>query len=100
MTEHITTDTGRIGHRRTDDAFGPAVTPPHRPRPLVALGVGESLEAEGEARALGGAELQGETTARTGRPAAETERRTTGRGVAGTEGEQTSQFIVGEGTAR
>jgi len=102
MTGNSTGRTEYSRERRTDSAFGAAVVPPHRPRPLTALGVTESLVASGEALALGGVEWG--VLGREQRPAAEA--RTTATAATGIDpGEgagsgHTSQFIVGEGGSR
>jgi len=111
MTGHTTADTGHVEDaqrhiergrgRRIDDAFGPGVAPPHRPRPLAALGVGESAEVGGESVALGTHErgIEGEQAA--GRLAATgSETGSTGRSAPRTGGNRTSPFIVREGRAR
>jgi hypothetical protein len=108
MTGHTTTATGHVEDeqrqverrrdRRIDDAFGPGVTPPHRPRPLAALGVGESAEVGGESVALGAHERSVEGEQRPGRLAvAGSETGSTDRSAPRTEGSRTSPFIVGTG---
>lgn len=95
MTGHTTANTGRIENnknRRIDDAFGPAVTPPHRPRPLVPLGVSESAGISGESVVLGEVERSVENQRRT--RVTETATAPTGRDARSTEGHNTSQFIV------